>query len=280
MQYEVAPEGWKHGDPNPFTSDGSYGPEWTCFRVSGDQECELFTGRGPHPNGLFVGSFRQDAANLDNRLADFLRYENRQGRRVIVSFPKGEDADAIIARALAVTPPADVVRSTDPKIVVHTTTLDAWNDIRRDGVLKSLARLKAEGLVCGDSDVDRYRMNEPEEYVDNIVFGAIDSPWPELVALSKAKGAFVTDPNTPYQPGCRLYFDNHRIIESGRDERDGLHLIKIRGELPLDGFLVAAITSADADPEGVVQVWTPAEFVERANTALLGRLSRSRDTPR
>ena len=272
MPYTVAPKGWTHRDPNPFTSDGNYGSEWSCFRVCSDQQCEVFTGRGP--NGLFAACFRPDVEHLDHHLADFLRYETQQRRRVIVSFPQGEDADATIDRALAVTPPVGAFRSADPKIVVHSTTADAWNNIRRDGVLKSLARLKAEGLVCRRSEVERYRVNEPEEYVDNIVFGAMDSPSPELVVLSKAKGAFVRDPNTPYEPGCRLYFDNYRIIESGRGERDGLHLIKIRSELPLDGFLVAAITSVDADPERLVRVWTPAEFVERANTVLLGRLSR------
>ncbi len=273
MRYEVAPERWTYGDPNPFTSDGAYGTEWTCFCVSPDQECELWTGRGTDPDGLFLVSIRPDVEDLDNRLADFLRYENRQGRRVIVSFPEREDADAIISRALAATPPENVVRSTDPKIVVHTTTLDAWESIRRDGMLKSLARLKAEGLVCGDSEVDRYRMYEPEEYVDNIMLGAIESTWPELVVLSKTTGAFVGDPDTPYEPGCRLYFDNHRIIESGLGERDGLHLVKIRSELPLDPFLVATITADDADPERLMSRWTPALFVQRADAALTDSLT-------
>ena len=33
MIYHVAPPGWAHEDPNPFTADGSYGPQWSCFRI-------------------------------------------------------------------------------------------------------------------------------------------------------------------------------------------------------------------------------------------------------
>lgn len=63
----------------------------------------------------------------------------------------------------------------------------------------------------------------------------------------------------------RLYFDNHRVIESGLAVRDGLHVIKVHDQLPLEGFLIASIGAADVDPEGAIREWTPAAFVEKAD---------------
>jgi hypothetical protein len=77
----------------------------------------------------------------------------------------------------------------------------------------------------------------------------------------------VTDENATYEPGVRLYFDNHRIIEDGLGVRDGLHLMKVHRRLPLEPYLLAAVRAADLDPvrEGG---WTLRSFVARANAAL------------
>ncbi len=44
--------------------------------------------------------------------------------------------------------------------------------------------------------------------------------------------------------------------------RDGLHLLKVRSSLCLEPYLIAAVSTEEADPEGEVEVWTPKRFFE------------------
>ena len=53
------------------------------------------------------------------------------------------------------------------------------------------------------------------------------------------------EPDAVYTPGVRLYFDVKKIIEDKIATRDGLHLLKVRGRLPLKPYLLAAITADD-----------------------------------
>ena len=187
--------------------------------------------------------------HLQNRLIDFLHYENAHGRTVILLFPKGVDVDAAVAQALARTPHADVVRPDDPAFIVHSTTLAAWEMIGRDGQLRAASHL-AQQLRSLEpaSDLERYLQGEPPEYSDYIMFGEIGSTTPERIVASYQAGRFMFDDDAVYEPGVRLYFDNHRIIRDNRITRDGLHTTKVRGQLPLTRYLLAAIQWP---------IWTP-----------------------
>ncbi len=93
--YLLAPAGWTHEDPNPFSVDGAYGPQWSCFRireepdwVGGDRRCE---------NGLFsfvVGRAWPRSLAVD--MADFIRYESMHGRQCIVSVAGDVDARTFV----------------------------------------------------------------------------------------------------------------------------------------------------------------------------------------
>lgn len=206
-------------------------------------------------------------------MIDFLRYENAHGRTVILSFPKDIDVDGFVARALSCTPEANIVRPGDPKVVVHSTTLPAWESILADGELKAASLLGIEegASARGFSEIERYYQDEPPEYTDYIMFGGMDSAETEMVLASHNAGRFVCDDNAVYEPGVRLYFDNHRIIADGLGTRDGLHLIKVLRRLPLAPYLLAAVSVQDLDPEGKIEVWTIRSFVERANEAFRSR---------
>jgi hypothetical protein len=91
---------------------------------------------------------------------------------------------------------------------------------------------------------------------------------------SHQKGRIVTDEDAEYEPGVRLYFDGHRIIEDELGVRDGVHLLKVRDRLPLEPYLRAAIGVPDVDQGGTVPAWTPRRFLDRANAhfeRLVGR---------
>lgn len=262
MHYEIAPAGWSCSDPNPFTEDGGYGEGWSAFCVLAREDDQYLTGKSGE--GPFSARFGRRVPHLRQRLADFLRYENAHGRTVIVAFPEDVDPHARVAQALAATPPPHVVRPEDPKIIVHATTVGAWQSIRRDGYLKVGARSKAK---TAHTEVDAYLLDEPPDYSDHIMFGAVDSSAPEMVVASYQAGRFVMDEQAVYESGVRLYFDNHRIIEEGLGVRDGLHLMKVQRRLPLHPYLLGAVSVLDLAPLPEGEAWTVRAFVERANAA-------------
>jgi hypothetical protein len=262
-----APAGWSYIDPNPFTDDGSYGHAWSAFCIEDRDDGQFFTGRSGQ--GPFCARFGRGVDLLENRLADFLRYESRYGRMVILSLPDDLDADGIVARALDRTPPPWVVRAGDPEKIVHSTTHRAWASIRADRELRAASQLTTGGDQSPElvipSEVTRYYDHEPPEYGDYIMFGKIDEIGPEMVVASRAAGRFVLDPDATYTPGVRLYFDHHRLIRDGLATRDGLHTTKVHHRLPLKPYLLAAVSTTDLDPGGRMAPWTLRAFVEKSN---------------
>jgi hypothetical protein len=267
VKYTKAPPGWSYTDRNPFTQDGSYGSEWSSFCLLDREDDQVFTGQSG--NGPFSARFGQCVENLEDRLIDFLRYENAHNRTVILSFPEGIDIDDFVARALSQTPMANVVRPNDPEVVVHSTTIHAWKSILADGELRAASCLGIERDQAHDaqesSEIDQYYQSEPSEYVDYIMLGEMDSTASEMVLASNSAGRFVLNDDAVYEPGARLYFDNHRIITDRLGTRDGLHVMKVHLRLPLTPYLLAAITVDDIDPEGKIAMWTLKTFVEKAN---------------
>ena len=169
----------------------------------------------------------------------------------------------LIDRALRHTPEGPAVRPSDPRWVVHSTARDAWHNIRRCGELQSLAKLSVRGAYTGGLGLDTF--GEPEDYAHYIALGRIYGTGAEHVVASHQKGRIITDDDAEYQPGARLYFDGHRIIQDGLAVRDGVHLLKVRERLPLVPYLCAAVGVKEVDPHGSVSAWTPRLFLERAN---------------
>ncbi len=266
--YKKAPPGWSYIDPNPFTPDGSYELGWSSFCILDRDDDQFMTGR--IGTGPFSARFGRRVKHLEVRLIDFLRYENGQGRIVILSFPGDMDIDQYIEEAQSKVPGPNVVRPDDPKIVVHSTTLEAWKKIRTDGQLKSAAELSRSSfqpvrIIESSSEVGRYLTDEPPEYSDYIMFGTITSTTPEKIVASYQAGRFVLDDNAIYEPGVRLYFDNQRMIRDDLIVRDGLHTTKVYKRLPLSAYLLAAIGVNDVDPCQEVKTWTLQSFMERAD---------------
>ena len=264
MKYRKAPPEWSYTDANPFTPDGSYGLAWSSFCILDKDDDQFFTGKcGDGPFSVRCG---RRVAHLENRLIDFLHYENGQGRTAILLFPQGIDVDCFVAQALSQTPNTSVVRPDDPEVVIHSTTLVAWERTYADGQLKAASELSQRPhLLDPLSEVGQYLQNEPPEYGDYIMFGEIGSTTPERIVASYQAGKFVVDDDAAYEPGVRLYLDNHRIIRDNRITRDGLHTVKVHRQLPLSPYLLAAIRAIDLDPQREVKAWTPRMFAEKSD---------------
>jgi len=218
---------------------------------------------GTGDNGLYCFLAGRKVQNLETKLADFLKYENAHGRKVILSFPPDLAADEFVGRALQQVPDATRIRPDDPRWLVHSTSVQAWERIKACGELRSLARLRGEGIDARGVGPSEFR--EPDDYAEYVMFSRHDHIAAEHVVASQAAGRVITEEDTPYQPGVRLYFDAHRIILDGLAVRDGLHVLKVHDHLPLDPYLVMAIGMQDVDPGGEIPVWTPKTFLDRAN---------------
>ena len=113
--------------------------------------------------------------------------------------------------------------------------------------------------------------------IDYIMFGIIDPTTPEKIVASYRAGRFVLDDDAVYEPGVRLYFDNHRMIVDHQIVRDGLHTAKVHKRLPLSPYLLAVIGVNDLDSRREVKLWTPQLFVERADKAFWSYLAPRRE---
>lgn len=218
---------------------------------------------GTGDTGLYCFLAGRKVQNLETRLADFLRYENAHGRKVILSFPPDFAADELVRRTLEYVPDVTRIRPDDPRWLVHSTSVPAWERIRACGELRSLARLRRGGIEARGVGVSEFR--EPDDYADYVMFCGHDHIAAEHVVASQAAGRIITEEDTPYQPGVRLYFDAHRIILDGLAVRDGLHILKVHDHLPLHPYLITTIGVSDIDPEREIPVWTPRTFLDQAN---------------
>ncbi len=259
--YYKAPPGWDTDQPNPFTPDGAYGVGWSAFEISDRDNDRRVYGRSA--SGLFRDTNGRLVDNLETRLADFLRYENAHGRETIIACPADVDIDSLVASALASTPAGPTIRESDPRWAVHSATLETWELIMESRCLKSFARLKAEGVDA--HGIGFRELGEPDDFTEYVMLGEFDGIGCESVVASQAMGRVLTEEHTPYTPGVRLYFDAHKIITSGLAVRDGVHTLKVHDHLPLQPYLVAAITAADIESQGAVKTWTPRLFLDRAN---------------
>jgi len=275
--YYPAPPTWTYTAPNPFTADGTYGSAWNAFCILDSRDDQFATGQSGR--GPFSARFGRNVPHLEYRLADFLRYEHAKGRQVILDFPPDIDLDAYVAQALTCTPDPCTVRPVDPPILVHSTSLAAWQKIQSDGVLLAASQLSRASAPTaqGNGPLDDYLPHEPPEYRDHIMFGEIEICGPEMVVASYQAGQFVLDEQATYRPGVRLYFDSHRIIRDGLGVRDGLHSLKVFQRLPLQPYLIAAIRAQDIQPKGEPATWTLRAFVDQANSALALRMKQEPD---
>lgn len=240
---------------NPFTEDGAYGENWSAFLY--DDTIAYFSNVYPDTK-VYTLRFSPTADIGNLRFFDFLQYELSYGRNVIVKFCVGMDGQGILNRFWQIGNETSY-RESDGEVLVHSTTLSAWKQIKQDGALLSPSELKKNGkTIC---EIGLAPMLEPKDYSDYVMLD-VPNGCGELVVNSRNLGYVCTDPNAPYTPGVRLYFDVKKLFADGLVTRDGVHPVKIKDRLSLDGYLLAVI-SAKEFPDDIE--WTPTLFTERAN---------------
>ena len=151
------------------------------------------------------------------------------------------------------------LRMDEPKVLIHSTSLEVWEKIVSDGCLKSWNKAYSKNGNAIDAPIGQL-LGDPESFRDYIMFGS--GVACELVVASKQKGRIVMDPDETYQSGVRLYFDAQKIAQDGLLIRDGVHL-KVRDQLPLNPYLLWAATWKNIGL--FTRATTPNQFAETAD---------------
>ena len=154
-----------------------------------------------------------------------------------------------------------LLRENEPSDLIHSTSMDSWEHIKKDGMLKCWSRLKSESSISETTPIGM-KLGDPLDFSDYIMFGG--GVTGEIVVNSRQKGKITMDVDSEYLTGARLYFDAKRIAQDGLLVRDGSHL-KVKDTLPLQPYLIWAATWDVVGLEN--QVSTPRIFAEQADKA-------------
>lgn len=248
----VAPNGYHECDPNPFTADGSYDRSWSIFIIDPAVHGMLFQRKSPF--GCYVMAVTPAYAHFRDLMSDILHYETAHGRKVIFV---GEDPSILDTLEPI---PATRIRAYDGPYMVHSTLLSSYEQIKKDGLLKSPTRLAKEGIAV--HPIGLSQLGEPDDYLDHIMFtdGGLA---PEIVVNSRLNGHPVYSIDEPYQPQARLYFNAHRMTLDGIVIRNVCRMVY--DSVDLNKYLVRVVTADDMKlPDGQA-FWTPQTFAQAAD---------------
>lgn len=256
-----APTGWIPTELNPFTTMGDYGKEWSSFIY--DEEIRHYSNIYDGTK-VYVIRVNPKTDLKYERLFYYLIYEIKNGRNVILSLPKYIDFNEIL-ESFEKFPLDNQFREGDAKYLVHSTTKESWDSIKKSGMLLSPNELKKQGINILEIGIKP--MLEPEDYSDYIMLDVLEGCG-ELVVNSRNLGYISTDPDIKYMPGVRLYFDAEAIIKDGYGIRDGLHILKVKDKLSLEKYLIDWVSTESFRKKE----WTPSTFTSEANKYFLERL--------
>lgn len=145
-----------------------------------------------------------------------------------------------------------LLRDYETPILVHSTSMENWYQIQKDGMLKSW-----NNLNIPEKEPIGKQLGDPVHFSDYIMFGGGVSG--EIVVNSKQSGKIVMDIDAEYKTGARLYFDAEKIAKDGLLVRDGAH-IKVKDCLSLKPYLIWTATWENVGLER--QISTPRIFAK------------------
>lgn len=212
---------------NPITNS-EYGSSWMVLTLPSDIDTPMFVGAN---NGCAYTIKINKQLHDDWKMAigDFIGYCDANNLNSILAITEDEYNDVQSYYAGHNNNETNL-RDYEPKILVHSTSMENWIQIQKDGMLKSW-----NSLNITDKEPIGKQLGDPVHFSDYIMFGGGVSG--EIVVNSKQTGKIVMDINAEYKTGARLYFDAEKIAKDGLLVRDGAH-IKVKDFLPLEPYLI------------------------------------------
>lgn len=241
---------------NPVTGR-EYEDSWIILMLTDSVDYQQMCGRN---NGCAytIKTSRDQCKNWEMSVGDFIGFceANEKNAILVMSEADLKAAKKYYGRHTYNEP---ILREDESSVLVHSTSMDNWKHIKRDGKLKSWNILKKETAISEEQPIGML-LGDPTYFSDYIMFGG--GVTGEIVVNSKQQGKIIMDTDIEYPTGARLYFDAKKMAHDGLILRDGCHL-KVKDTLPLSPYL---IWTATWDNVGLTsQISTPKIFAERSD---------------
>lgn len=241
-------------DINPITNK-KYDASWIIF-ILNDESYKMSCGSN---NGCaYTLKVSKKYEHWEMSLCDFIGYNTSIGKNIILVVSKEEYAQAL-KKYESCSFDDHFLREYENEVLIHSTTKENYNQIKKDGCLKSWNLVKSQNL-CKENEPIGAFLGDPLELRDYILFGS--GTTGEIVVNSKEKGRIEMDENMEYIVGARLYFDAKKMAKDGLLVRDGGE-IKVKNTLPLHPYLLWVATW---DTVGLnSEISTPKIFAQSAD---------------
>lgn len=253
MNIEILPSDWDENNAKLNTPD-----KYSLFKT--DLNIPGFM-MGKSPCGCYAITVNPKVDDFADRLFDFITYEKSYNRRVLIYSPDFDAQPILNNHKLQI----GNIRSNDPQYAVHSTLLTYYEQIMKDGCLKSTASPRKEGVER--KAIGFAPLGEPQDYLEYVMFAPVDG-WgsgSEMVINSHFRGEACFDPEAPYTPQARMYFDARKIIADGLAVRDGVHFLKVYDMLSLSDYLLLTVFVENVKLPVGKEYWTPTSFTAAAN---------------
>ncbi len=237
---------------NPITKS-EYDSSWLVLVLASDIDSAMIVGAS---NGcaytIKINKHLYD--NWKMAVGDFIGYCNANNLNGIIAITEDEYNEVQNYYA-GHGYNATVLRDYETPILVHSTSMENWYQIQKDGMLKSWNKLN-----ISEKEPIGKQLGDPVHFSYYIMFGGGVSG--EIVVNSKQSSKIVMDIDAEYKTGARLYFDAEKIAKDGLLVRDGAHM-KVKDILLLEPYLIWAATWDKVGLES--QVSTPRVFAKKAD---------------
>lgn len=242
---------------NPFDNNNPYNNNWVIFKLI-DEHPNFIMYTGKWEKNIFHAILTKKCVGWEYRIMYFINYEIEYNKNIIISVTQNDlnSAKRIYDNGNS---NKGKLRYYEPKVLIHSTSLDCWESIKQSNCLKSWNILRKENILTEEKPIGNI-LGDPHDYSDYVMLGR--GVTCEIVVASKQKGKIDMDINAPYKPGIRLYFDAERIANDGLLVRDGFHF-KVKDILPLSKYLIWSSTSQSLDLENCEV--TPSIFAKHAD---------------
>lgn len=241
---------------NPITGQ-EYDNSWRILMITDSPDYQLMCGSG---NGCAytVKISRTQLKDWEMSVGDFIGFCEANGKNAILVMPESvlNSANEQYKDRKYNEP---FLRDNEPSVLIHSTPMNSWKNIKREGMLKSWNILKAEKVINEEQPIG-IQLGDPTDFSDYIMFGKGVSG--EIVVNSRQQGRLLMDVDAEYLTGARLYFDAEKMARDGLLVRDGCHL-KVKDTLPLEPYLIWTATWETVGLES--RVSTPKIFAEQAD---------------
>lgn len=243
---------------NPITYC-EYDTSWIVLILTDSDKYQQFVGS---KNGCAytIKVSRSKCNNWMMVVGDFISFQEANGKNAILVMSEA-DYVAVQNHYKGHKHNEPFRRENEPSFLVHSTSMNSWEQIKQDGMLKCWSRLKSENAISEASPIG-IKLGDPSDISDYIMFGG--GITGEIVVNSKQKGEITMGIDSEYLTGARLYFDTEKMARDGVLVRDGSHL-KVKDALPLAPYLIWVATWDVIGLES--QISTPRIFAEKSDRA-------------